>query len=150
MFIDIKHKTSLSHESPLYVVLQDLNDLSSFRTNGLPTNGSAAASSPFMSSADYPVFFPFIGFNIDETRISYRVSASDYPSIAAARQTLAEIVNFVLARLPHPRIRVHRISFHDLPQDRFVVDIVVSSSPPIELDEVSSLLNPYTRPPLEN
>lgn len=111
-----------------------------------------------MSNGDHPIFFAsfeYLHYN-DDARISYRVRASDYPNIPAARLALNEILFYVVERLPQPRIRINRVTFRDLLRDEFTVDdnfileLFLSSSPEINLREVSSLLNPYTFPPLEN
>ena len=113
-----------------------------------------------MSNSDHPTFFAIFEYlhNNDDANacITYRVRSTDYPSIPAARLALNEILFYVVERLPRPRIRINRITFRDLLRDEFIVDdtfileLSFSSFPEIELREVSSLLNPYIFPPLEN
>ena len=94
--------------------------------------------------------------NHDDACVSYRVLASDYSSIPATWLALNKILFFIVERLPKPRIWIDRVTFRAVLQDKFIVDnnfildLFISSSPVIELQEVSSLLDPYTNPPLEN
>ena len=105
-----------------------------------------------------PLFFAtFQRTDHDKACVSYSVKVSDYPSIPAARRALNEIIFLVVERLPKPRTRIEHIEFRSVHlRDEFtanrklICDLYISSSPAIEIQEVTRLLDPYTNPPLEH